>query len=123
MIVLLAFFILRPVLRGQSSNAQLSGLVTDTSGAVLAGAEIKAVNTATNVTYTGVSNGSGIYVLSEMLPGPYTVSASAPGFGAVKKSGLVLSTGDHLSQNFSDEARRRGRVRHRNHGADPDLVR
>jgi hypothetical protein len=86
--------------RAQTSNAQLSGLVTDTSGAVVAGAEIKAVNTATNVPYSGVSNNSGIYVLQELLPGPYTVTVSVPGFGTVKQSGLVLRTGDHLTQNF-----------------------
>lgn len=87
-------------IHAQTSNAQLSGLVTDTSGAVIAGAEVKAVNVATNVPYSAVSNGSGIYVLLELLPGPYTISATAPGFGAIKRSGLTLSTGDHLAQNF-----------------------
>ncbi|HLY41689.1 MAG TPA: carboxypeptidase-like regulatory domain-containing protein [Terracidiphilus sp.] len=88
-------------LQAQSSNAQLSGLITDASGAVIPAAQINAQNMATNVTYSAVSNGAGIYVLSELLPGPYAVSASAQGFGLVKKSGLVLNTGDHLSQNFT----------------------
>jgi Carboxypeptidase regulatory-like domain len=90
-----------PQMQAQSSNAELSGVITDTSGAVLAGADIKALNTATNVTYAAVTNGSGLYLLTELLPGPYTVSVSAQGFGAVRKSGLTLSTGDHLSQNFT----------------------
>ena len=90
-----------PALHAQTANAQLSGLVTDTSGAVVAGAEVKAINGATNVTYSGVTNGSGIYVVQELLPGTYSVEASAPGFGSVKHTGLVLSTGDHLTQNFS----------------------
>ena len=85
----------------QSSNSELSGVITDTSGAVVAGVEVKALNTATNVTYAAVTNGSGLYLLTELLPGPYTVTASAPGFGVVKHSGLTLSTGDHLSQNFA----------------------
>jgi len=85
----------------QSANAQLSGLVTDTTGAVVSGAEIKAVNGATNVPYSAVSNGAGIYVLPEMLPGIYSVTVSAQGFGTEKRSGLLLSTGDHLSQNFA----------------------
>src|SRR5487761_2205032 len=89
-----------PRIEAQTSNAQLSGSITDTSGAVVSGAEIKAVNTATNVPYTGVSNGAGIYVLSELLPGPYTISVRAQGFGDVTRSGLTLSTGDHLTQNF-----------------------
>lgn len=93
--------LLSPALQGQSSNAQLSGLVTDPTGAVIAGAQIKAVNIATNVPYTSVSNEAGIYVLPELLPGPYSVSVSAPGFGEVKRSGLTLHTGDHLTQNFT----------------------
>ena len=90
-----------PRIDAQTSNAQLSGLITDSSGAVLAGAQIKAINMATNVPYSTVSNGAGIYVLPELLPGPYTVAVTAPGFGAVNRSGLVLNTGDHLTQNFA----------------------
>jgi hypothetical protein len=100
-IVLILMVMQGPSLWAQSSNAEMSGVVTDTSGAVVAGAEIKALNTATNVTYSAVSNGSGLYLLSELLLGPYALSVSAPGFGTVKHSGLVLSTGAHLSQNFT----------------------
>jgi|HubBroStandDraft_6_1064221.scaffolds.fasta_scaffold08178_3 hypothetical protein len=100
-ILLIVIVMQGPSLRAQSSNAELSGVVTDTSGAVVEGAEIKALNTATNVTYSAVSNGSGLYLLSELLPGPYALSVSAPGFGMVKHSGLVLSTGAHLAQNFA----------------------
>ncbi|MFC5863669.1 carboxypeptidase-like regulatory domain-containing protein [Acidicapsa dinghuensis] len=88
-------------MRAQSSNAQLSGLVTDTTGAVISGAQIKATNTATNVSYSAISNGSGIYLLTELLPGTYSLNVSVPGFGTENRSGLVLNTGDHLTQNFS----------------------
>ncbi len=87
--------------KAQTANAQLSGLITDTTGAVVPGAAIKAVNTATNVTYSAVSNDAGIYILPELLPGNYKVAVSATGFGTVSRSGLTLSTGDHLTQNFS----------------------
>lgn len=97
-VILLSGF---PQAKAQSSNAQMSGLITDTSGAVIAGAEITAQNTATNLPYTAVSNGAGIYVLQELLPGPYTVTVSARGFGDVKQSGLVLVTGARVSQNFT----------------------
>ncbi len=99
--VLLAFVWLSPALPAQTSNAQLSGLIADPTGAVIAGAEIKAVNTDTNVPYTAVSNGAGIYVLPELLPGPYAVTVTMQGFGEVKRTGLVLGTGDHLAQNFN----------------------
>src|SRR5258708_3077166 len=85
----------------QSSNAQISGLVTDPPRAVVPNAEITALNSATNVPYAAVSNGAGIYILQELLPGPYTVTVTAPGFGSIKQSGLVLMTGTRLSQNFA----------------------
>ncbi|HET6168580.1 MAG TPA: carboxypeptidase-like regulatory domain-containing protein, partial [Terracidiphilus sp.] len=100
LVVPMTLVMLCPAAYAQTSNAQLSGLVADSTGAVIAGAQIEAVNVATNVPYTAVSNGSGIYVLQELLPGPYAISVSAPGFGTVKRSGLILSTGDHLAQNF-----------------------
>ena len=87
-------------LRAQTSNAQVSGVVADTSGAVVGGAHITARNKATNVPYRAVSNGEGVYVLPELLPGPYTLTVRAPGFGAITRSGLILNTGDHLTQNF-----------------------
>jgi len=98
LILMFAFF---PSARAQSANAQLSGLITDTTGAVVSAAEIKAVNLATNVPYSGVSNDSGIYVLPELLPGIYSLTVTAQGFGTERRSGLRLSTGDHLSQNFA----------------------
>jgi Carboxypeptidase regulatory-like domain len=98
--VLVGLLGMSQALRAQTSNAQLSGLITDPTGAVIGGAAIKAVNVATNVPYTAVSDGAGIYVLQELLPGPYTVTVTAPGFGDVKRAGLVLGTGDHLAQNF-----------------------
>jgi len=90
-----------PMMRAQTSNAQLSGLITDQTGAAIAGAEVKAINVATSVPYTAVSNGAGIYVLQELVPGPYAMSVNASGFGEVRRSGLILATGDHLAQNFS----------------------
>ena len=84
----------------QTSNAQLSGQVTDSTGAVIANAEVHATNTATNVDYTATSNGAGIYVLPELLPGVYNIRVSAQGFGVLNRNGLTLSTGDHLAQNF-----------------------
>jgi hypothetical protein len=100
MTILVVFVALTPALRAQTSNAQLSGLITDPTGAVIGGASIKAVNVATNVPYTAQSDGAGIYVLQELLPGPYSVTVTAQGFGDVKHEGLVLGTGDRLAQNF-----------------------
>ena len=49
--------------RGQGATAQISGTVTDQSGAVLPGVEITATHTETGVSRNTVSNETGVYVL------------------------------------------------------------
>ena len=51
------------------SNARLWGIVTDSSGAVVAGADLSVRNQATGVEYTAKTNDSGIYQLAA-LPAP-----------------------------------------------------
>ena len=99
--VLAACIAIAPRAHAQSANAQLTGLVTDLSNAAVPGAQIQAVNAATNVPYAAVSNSAGNYVLPEMLPGAYNITVIASGFGAEKREGLILRTGDHLTQNFA----------------------
>src|ERR1700738_1899461 len=77
---LLAFLAADQSVLAQSSNGQITGLVTDSSGAAVADAEITATNSATGVAYRGTTNGSGVYVLSQLVPGPYKVSLNKGGF-------------------------------------------
>jgi Carboxypeptidase regulatory-like domain/TonB-dependent Receptor Plug Domain len=65
---------------GQSSNARVSGTVTDPTGAVLPGVEVKATNNATGVVDTTLSNSTGAYNFASLLPGTYTIVASFTGF-------------------------------------------
>lgn len=85
----------------QSSNGQITGLVTDSTGAAVEGATVTATNNATGVEYTTKSNGAGVYVLPQLVPGPYKVSLSHEGFATVDRPEIVVRTGDHLSLDFS----------------------
>ena len=85
----------------QSSNGEITGLVTDSSGAAVAGASVDAVNNATGVAYTTTTNGAGVYVLPQLIPGPYKVTLSKEGFASVERPQLTVRTGDHLSLDFS----------------------
>ena len=85
----------------QSSNGQITGLVTDSTGAAVEGASITATGAGTGVTYTSTTNGSGVYVLPQLVPGPYKVSLSKTGFATVERPELIVRTGDHLSLDFS----------------------
>jgi hypothetical protein len=64
-----------------AQNAQLGGIVTDPTGALIPGVTITALNTATGVSTTTVTNESGAYTFPSLQPGrSYTVSAALPGF-------------------------------------------
>jgi Carboxypeptidase regulatory-like domain len=102
--ILVIALLMTPVVKAQqSTNAQITGLITDSSGAYVPDVEIKATNTATNVEYPTVSNEAGVYVLPQLVPGPYKMTVSKQGFKAVNQSGITLRIGDRLSQNFTLE--------------------
>jgi len=65
---------------GQSSNASLSGTITDASGAVIPEAVVTATNTATGVVSKSVSNNAGIYSFPSLIPGKYKVTVDMAGF-------------------------------------------
>src|SRR5437870_7717214 len=81
------------MVRGQGATAQISGTVTDQSGAVLPGAEITATQTETNVSRNAVSNETGSYVLPNLPVGPYRLEAALPGFRTFAQTGIVLQVG------------------------------
>src|SRR5437763_7743513 len=77
------------VVWGQAT-AQISGTVTDQSGARLPGAEVTATQTDTGITRSVVSNETGTYVLPSLPIGPYKLEVSLPGFRTFSQTGIVL---------------------------------
>ena len=62
-------------LQAQVNTAVLSGTAMDTTGAVVAGAQIQATDVGTGISYAGTTDGAGRYTLPEMPIGTYNVSA------------------------------------------------
>src|SRR5262245_41590769 len=75
------------------STAQISGRVTDQSGAVLPGVEITATQTETGITRNTITNETGNYILPNLPIGPYRLEASLPGFRSFVQTGIVLQVG------------------------------
>src|ERR1700743_801025 len=61
-------------------EAGIQGTVTDPSGASIPHATVTATNTATGVASTRETTGDGLYTISPILPGSYTVTVKADGF-------------------------------------------
>jgi hypothetical protein len=85
----------------QSTNGQISGIIEDTSKAVVPDAEVVAVNAATGIAYKSSTNDSGAYIIPEMLPGRYKVTVTKAGVATVEKDGLTLQTSDRTTVNFT----------------------
>lgn len=68
----------------QTFRGGISGTVTDQSGAVVPGAQVSAVESATNTTYKSVSSSAGEFSFANLPLGSYTVSVTASGFKSVK---------------------------------------
>ena len=75
----------------QSSNANLSGTVTDSSGAVVAGAQLTLSNTARKSTSTYQSDDGGRYVFRDLEPGTYSLQVAKTGFQTTMQTGIVLT--------------------------------
>src|SRR5690348_11763103 len=88
----LSAFLLSAPMWGQVAGATISGTVTDSSGAVIANAQVSARNLATGVVTTGTTNTDGFYSIPNLLPGNYQVTFSATGF-APKAASATLTVG------------------------------
>lgn len=76
----------------QQGTGSLRGRVVDQFGGAIVGATITAVD-ASGVEKTVTSNDEGIYVLTGLAPGAYTVRAQATGFGAFENTNVVVASG------------------------------
>ncbi len=89
-VTVLALLVLGSVcLFGQSDSGTISGTVTDTSNAVVAGAAVTATSVNTGLVRNGVTNSSGEYVLTSLKPDTYNVVIDKEGFQKYSKRVVV----------------------------------
>src|SRR5512132_2477668 len=81
----------------QDPRGAIVGRVTDPSGAVMAGAEVRAVNTETGVATATRTNDAGNFILPNLLPGTYTASIERAGFKRFVREGIEVRVGERLT--------------------------
>lgn len=103
-VIFLVTLMMAATLSAQNITATITGTVTDATGAVIPGATVTATNTATGLTRTVNSTGTGAYALSQLPVGTYTVKVSDKGFTSYQASDVILHVGDQLGLNVTLKA-------------------
>lgn len=92
---------LSPRALAQEFRATLTGTVTDATGALVPKADVTATNVDTGSAYTAKASDAGVYYIPYVVPGTYTVKASAQGFKTAIQDKVLLLAGKYFNQNFS----------------------
>jgi len=85
----------------QVAGATLSGTLSDTSGAMIPKVQVSIRNVSTGETRSLASDSAGFYSAPNLLPGKYEITATAPGFSSVVRSGITLTVGAQQVVNFT----------------------
>ncbi len=81
----------------QIDQGAIIGVVQDSTGAVIPGAQVILTDTETGLVLTAKSNKAGNYFFSPIKTGNYTVSASASGFETTEEQNIVVHVTDRLN--------------------------
>src|SRR5579871_658869 len=90
-----------PVMAQTGGQGAISGTVTDVSGAVVPNDSITARNVATGIETVRTSSSGGLYNISPLNPGTYTVTVTANGFATFMQENLVVNALSNVGLNIS----------------------
>src|SRR6476646_9298380 len=86
---------------GQASamNGEISGVVTDPTGSVIANADVNITNLGTGFRQTGKTGDSGLYRFNLLPLGKYELEFEVPGFTPGKRSNIEVNAGASVTVN------------------------
>src|SRR5579883_3378772 len=83
----------------QTATAELSGNVTDSTGAIVANAKVTVANPQTGLTRETRSNATGAYNFTILPPGAYNLTVEAPGFRKTVQNNIELQVNQRAEIN------------------------
>jgi len=84
----------------QSATGQITGTLSDATGAVVPGAAVSIMNQETGLSREVTANESGDYTLPLLPVGLYSVTTQAEGFQVVRRTDIRLNVNQTLRVNF-----------------------
>src|SRR5467141_2787868 len=94
----------------QLPTSTLNGTVTDPQGAVVAGAKVVIINTATGASRETTTGSDGAFAITDLTPGQYTVRVSASGFATSEFKDFRLEVGRATTLDVSLKIAKAGEV-------------
>lgn len=85
----------------QTTSGDLTGRITDPSGAVVSGATVETLDQGTGVKAAQTTTGAGTYHFANLPIGSYTVTVTAKGFQTAQVKDLVIDLNKQSTQNFA----------------------
>jgi len=86
-------YVYAPAAMAQTFRGSILGTITDSSGAAIAGAQVKVFSPSTGLSRTIAANDRGEYVASELPLGTYSVTAEKKGFRTTTLTQIPVSVG------------------------------
>src|SRR2546426_3288314 len=96
----LALLLASPAL---AQTGQINGVITDNSGAVVPGTNVRAVEVATGLSRDTVTGADGRYTFTSLRPTTYDITAELTGFRTSQRKGVLLQANENLTVNFAIE--------------------
>src|SRR5450631_694119 len=87
----------------QTSMGRISGTVTDSSDASVADAKVSVVNIDTRAARTAATEANGLYTVTNLPIGNYTLEVAKQGFKTASHSGVMLSADARVTVDFKLE--------------------
>lgn len=84
-----------------AATGQISGVVKDSTQALIPGSQVILTNPQTKLTATATTDAQGSYSFASLAPGTYVISASTKGFQAAQSPSLKLDSGQSLKYDFT----------------------
>lgn len=100
--LIVAAAVIPPVAYGQLTG-QISGTITDATGAVVPGVEVVVTHDATGIRRSVKTNQAGIYTVPLLQPGEYRISVETEGFRALSRTGVQLQVAQTAQLDFKLE--------------------
>src|SRR6202158_4538800 len=85
------------------ANGRILGIVTDQSGAVIAGAKVSIIDTQRGLARSLTTDQAGEYNAPNLIPGTYTVRVEFQGFKALDRQNVLVEVGKEVPGDLTPE--------------------